>query len=65
MPPDEKPQFMFEAHVGRCHWRTWLGLAWNPKILEAVESVLGPDLGLILSHFIIKGTEDKDRKSVV
>ena len=27
MRPDEKPQFMFEPHVGSRHWRTWLGLA--------------------------------------
>ena len=58
MRPGEKPQFMFEPHVGSRHWRTWLGLARNPKILDAVESVLGPNLVLILSHFIIKGTED-------
>ncbi len=58
MQPDEKPQFMFEPHVGSRHWRTWLGLARNSKILDAVESVLGPNLVLILSHFIIKGTED-------
>ena len=42
---------MFEADVGNRHWRTWL-------VLEAVESVLGPNVGLILSHLIIKGTED-------
>ena len=58
MRTGEKPQFMFEPHVGSRHWRTWLGLARNPKILDAVESVLGPNLVLILSHFIIKGTED-------
>ena len=58
MRPGEKPQFMFEPHVGSRHWRTWLGLARNPKVLDAVESVLGPNLVLILSHFIIKGTED-------
>ena len=58
MRTGEKPQFMFEPHVGSRHWRTCLGLARNPKILDAVESVLGPNLVLILSHFIIKGTED-------
>jgi len=56
--PGEKPQFMFEPHVGSQHWRTWLSLARHPKILDAVESVLGSNLVLILSHFIIKGTED-------
>ena len=57
--PGEKPQFMFEPHVGSQHWRTWLNLARHPTILDAVESVLGSDLILILSHFIIKGIEDK------
>ena len=36
MRPGEKPQFMFEPHVGSRHWRTWLGLARNPKVLDAV-----------------------------
>ena len=35
MRPGEKPQFMFEPHVGSRHWRTWLGLARNPKVLDA------------------------------
>ena len=56
--PGEKPQFMFEPHVGSQHWRTWLSLSRHPKILDAVESVLGSNLILILSHFIIKGNED-------
>ena len=56
--PSEKPQFMFEPHVGSRHWKFWLELARHPKILDSVESVLGPNLILILSHFIIKGTED-------
>ena len=57
--PGEKPQFMFEPHVGSRHWKFWLQLARHPKILDRVESVIGPNLILILSHFIIKGTEDK------
>ena len=59
LQPGEKPQFMFEPHVGSRHWKFWLELARHPKILDSVESVLGPNLILILSHFIIKGTEDK------
>ena len=59
LQPGEKPQFMFEPHVGSRHWKFWLQLARHPKILDRVESVIGPNLILILSHFIIKGTEDK------
>ena len=59
LQPSEKPQFMFEPHVGSRHWKFWLQLARHPKILDRVESVLGPNLILILSHFIIKGTQDK------
>ena len=55
----EKPQFMFEPHVGSQHWRTSLSLlSTSSKWMDAVESVLGSNLVLILSHFIMKGTED-------
>jgi ectoine hydroxylase-related dioxygenase (phytanoyl-CoA dioxygenase family) len=50
-----RPEYMTEPHAKNPFW---LELCRHPKILDCVESVLGPDLVLIMSHLIVKRAED-------
>jgi ectoine hydroxylase-related dioxygenase (phytanoyl-CoA dioxygenase family) len=50
-----RPEYMTEPHVKN---RFWLELCRHPRVLDCVESVLGPDLILIMSHLIVKRAED-------
>ena len=50
-----RPEYLTEPHASRA---SWLELCRHPRILDAVESVLGPDLILIMSHVISKRPGD-------
>jgi hypothetical protein len=50
-----RPEYMTEPHAKDAFW---LGLCRHPKVLDCVQSVLGPDLILIMSHLIVKRAED-------
>jgi len=50
-----RPEYMTEPHAKD---NFWLGLCRHPKVLDCVQSVLGPDLILIMSHLIVKRAED-------
>lgn len=50
-----RPEYLTEPHVKNAFW---LQLCRHPKILDAVESVLGKDLILIMSHLIVKPPHD-------
>jgi ectoine hydroxylase-related dioxygenase (phytanoyl-CoA dioxygenase family) len=52
---DGRPEYLTEPHVKNDFW---LQLCRHPKILDAVESVLGKDLILIMSHLIVKPPHD-------
>jgi len=52
---DGRPEYLTEPHPKNPFW---LELCRHPCILDAVESVLGPDLILIMSHLIVKRAED-------
>jgi ectoine hydroxylase-related dioxygenase (phytanoyl-CoA dioxygenase family) len=52
---DGRPEYMTEPHAKNPFW---LELCRHPRILDCVESVLGPDLVLIMSHLIVKRAED-------
>ncbi len=48
---DVRPEYLTEPHVKSLYW---LELCRHPKVLDAVRSVLGNDLVLIMSHLIVK-----------
>ena len=50
-----RPEYLTEPHAGNA---AWLELCRHPRILDAVEAVLGPDLILIMSHVISKRPGD-------
>jgi phytanoyl-CoA hydroxylase len=50
-----RPEYMTEPHAKNAFW---LGLCRHPKVLDCMQSVLGPDLILIMSHLIVKRAED-------
>ncbi len=50
-----RPEYLTEPHAGKA---AWLELCRHPRILDAVEAVLGPDLILIMSHVISKRPGD-------
>jgi ectoine hydroxylase-related dioxygenase (phytanoyl-CoA dioxygenase family) len=52
---DARPEYMTEPHPKN---QVWLEVCRHPRILAAVEAVLGPDLILIMSHLIVKRPED-------
>ena len=52
---DARPEYMTEPHPKN---QFWLEVCRHPRILDAVEAVLGPDLILIMSHLIVKRPED-------
>jgi phytanoyl-CoA hydroxylase len=52
---DARPEYMTEPHAKSPFW---LELCRHPRILDCVQSVLGPDLILIMSHLIVKRAED-------
>ena len=52
---DARPEYLTEPHP---KYPFWLELCRHPRILDAVESVLGSDLVLIMSHLIVKRAAD-------
>lgn len=48
-------EWLVEPHVKHAYW---LELCRHPRVLDAVESVLGPDIILIMSHIIAKPPRD-------
>ena len=50
-----RPEFLTEPHPKHPFW---MGLCRHPRVLDAVEAVLGPNLILIMSHLIVKRPED-------
>jgi ectoine hydroxylase-related dioxygenase (phytanoyl-CoA dioxygenase family) len=50
-----RPEYMTEPHAKNAFW---LELCRHPRVLDCVQSVLGPDLVLIMSHLIVKRAED-------
>ena len=50
-----RPEYLTEPH-GKHEF--WLELCQHPRVLDAVESVLGSDLILIMSHLIVKPPSD-------
>lgn len=50
-----RTEYLTEPHARHAFW---LELCRHPAILSAVESVLGPDLILIMSHLIVKSPYD-------
>lgn len=52
-----RPERLTEPHV-KDNGDVWMQLCRHPKVLDAVESVLGPDLLLIMSHLIVKPPAD-------
>jgi len=48
---DARPEYMTEPHPKNAFW---LDVCRHPRILDAVESLLGPNLILIMSHLIVK-----------
>ncbi|NIP94025.1 MAG: phytanoyl-CoA dioxygenase family protein [Akkermansiaceae bacterium] len=50
-----RPEYLTEPHSKQA---CWLELCRHPRVLDAVESVLGPDLILIMSHLIVKRPGD-------
>ncbi len=50
-----RPEYLTEPHAKQA---CWLELCRHPRVLDAVESVLGPDLILIMSHLIVKRPGD-------
>jgi ectoine hydroxylase-related dioxygenase (phytanoyl-CoA dioxygenase family) len=51
-----RPEHLVEPHAGADPF--WLELCRHPKILAAVQAVLGPDLVLLMSHLIVKPAHD-------
>lgn len=52
---DSRPEYLTEPHATNDFW---LQLCRHPKILDAVQSVLGANLILIMSHLIVKPPGD-------
>ena len=52
---DARPEYMTEPHPKSAFW---MNVCRHPRVLDAVESVLGRDLILIMSHLIVKRPED-------
>lgn len=52
---DARPEYLTEPHAKHA---SWLELCRHPRVLDAVEAVLGPDLILIMSHLIVKPPGD-------
>ncbi len=52
---DARPEYLTEPHP---KYSFWLELCRHPRVLNAVQSVLGPDLILIMSHLIVKRPGD-------
>ena len=52
---DARPEYLTEPHP---KYPFWLELCRHPRVLDAVESVLGSDLILIMSHLIVKRAAD-------
>ena len=52
---DARPEYLTEPHPKHPFW---LELCRHPRLLDAVQSVLGPDLILIMSHLIVKRPSD-------
>jgi ectoine hydroxylase-related dioxygenase (phytanoyl-CoA dioxygenase family) len=50
-----RPEYMTEPHARNAFW---LGLCRHPRVLDCVQSVLGLDLILIMSHLIVKRAGD-------
>jgi ectoine hydroxylase-related dioxygenase (phytanoyl-CoA dioxygenase family) len=50
-----RPEYLTEPHAKHAFW---LELCRHPRVLDAVEAVLGPDLILIMSHLIVKPPGD-------
>ena len=50
-----RPEYMTEPHANNAFW---LELCRHPRVLDRVQSVLGPDLVLIMSHLIVKRAAD-------
>lgn len=50
-----RPEYLTEPHAKNDFW---LQLCRHPRILDAVKSVLGDDLILIMSHLIVKPAHD-------
>lgn len=50
-----RPEYLTEPHAKHDFW---LELCRHPAILDSVESILGPDLILIMSHLIVKPPND-------
>jgi ectoine hydroxylase-related dioxygenase (phytanoyl-CoA dioxygenase family) len=50
-----RPEYLTEPHAKQA---CWLELCRHPRVLDAVEAVLGPDLILIMSHLIVKPPGD-------
>ena len=50
-----RPEYMTEPHANDVFW---LELCRHPRVLDRVQSVLGPDLVLIMSHLIVKRAAD-------
>ncbi|MDG2383382.1 MAG: phytanoyl-CoA dioxygenase family protein [Pirellulaceae bacterium] len=48
---DARPEYMTEPHPKNAFW---MEVCRHPHVLDAVESVLGPNLILIMSHLIVK-----------
>ena len=56
--PDVRPEHLNEPHVESAFW---LSLCTQPGVLDAVRTVLGDDLVLIMSHLIVKPAYDGRR----
>ena len=52
---DARPEYLTEPHPKHPFW---LELCRHPRVLDAVEAILGTDLILIMSHLIVKRVED-------
>ncbi len=52
---DARPEYLTEPHP---KYPFWLELCRHPRVLDAVESVLGANLILIMSHLIVKRASD-------
>ena len=52
---DARPEYLTEPHPKHPFW---LELCRHPRVLDAVEQVIGPNLILIMSHLIVKRAED-------
>ena len=49
---DARPEILVEPHAKE-GGKPWLELCRHPRVLDAGEAILGPDLILIMSHLIV------------